>query len=49
MPEITILPINTDDHEWVAQFTLERWGSNKAISRGMVYDPQNLPGFVAMK
>ena len=26
----------------------EHWGSNKAISRGVVYYPQNLPGFVAL-
>ena len=48
MPAITILPINTEDREWVAQFILERWGSNKAISRGVVHYPQNLPGFAAL-
>ena len=47
MPNITLLPINADDHELVAQFMFEHWGSNKAISRGVVYHPQNLPGFVA--
>ncbi|HWZ18737.1 MAG TPA: hypothetical protein VNW73_08065 [Ktedonobacteraceae bacterium] len=40
MPAITIHPINTDDQEWVAQFFFEHWGSNKAISRGVVYYPQ---------
>jgi GNAT superfamily N-acetyltransferase len=48
MPDITILPINAADHKWVAQFMHEQWGSDKAISRGVVHYPQNLPGFVAM-
>ena len=48
MPDITILPINADDREWVAQFMHEQWGSNKVVSRGVVHYPQNLPGFVAL-
>jgi GNAT superfamily N-acetyltransferase len=48
MPAITILPINANDHEWVAQFMHEQWGSNKVVSRGVVHYPQNLPGFVAL-
>src|SRR6266487_4012682 len=48
MPDITIQPLNIADREWVAQFIFEHWGSNKVISRGVVYYPQNLPGFVAL-
>ena len=48
MSNISILPINAGDLEWVAQFIFEHWGSNKAISRGVVHFPQNLPGFVAL-
>ena len=48
MPDITIQPLNTADHEWVSQFMLEHWGSNKVVSRGVVYYPQDLPGFVAL-
>jgi GNAT superfamily N-acetyltransferase len=48
MPDITILPINAEDQEWVAQFMLEHWGSDKVISRGVIYYPQDLPGFVAL-
>ncbi len=48
MPAITILPINTEDREWVSQFIFEHWGSNIVVSRGVIYYPQNLPGFVAM-
>lgn len=48
MPDITIQPLNIADREWVSQFMLEHWGSNKVVSRGVVYYPQNLPGFVAL-
>ena len=48
MPDITILPINADDHEWIAQFMHEQWGSDKAVSRGVVHYPQSLPGFIAL-
>jgi GNAT superfamily N-acetyltransferase len=47
MPAITIHSIKDDDQAWVAQFIFKHWGSNKAISRGVVHYPQNLPGFVA--
>jgi ribosomal protein S18 acetylase RimI-like enzyme len=48
MPDITIQPLNTADREWVTQFMLEHWGSNKVVSRGVIYYSQNLPGFVAL-
>ena len=48
MPTITILPIKTEDREWVSQFFFEHWGSNIAVSRGVIYYPQDLPGFVAL-
>ncbi len=48
MPGITLLPINTDDQQWVAQFIFEHWGSNRVVSRGVIHYPQNLPGFVAL-
>jgi RimJ/RimL family protein N-acetyltransferase len=48
MPGITIPPINIEDQEWVSKFILELWGSNMVVSRGVVYYPQDLPGFVAM-
>ena len=48
MSDITIRPINADDQEWVAQFILEHWGSAMVVSRGVIHNPQNLPGFVAL-
>lgn len=48
MPNVIICPLNFTDQEWVSQFILEHWGSNKVVSRGEVYYPQDLPGFVAL-
>ena len=48
MPNMIIQPLNIVDREWVSQFMLEHWGSNKVVSRGVVYYPQELPGFVAL-
>ncbi len=48
MRNVIICPLNFTDQEWVSQFILEHWGSNKVVSRGEVYYPQDLPGFVAL-
>ncbi len=48
MPNIFIRPLITADREWVSQFMLKHWGSNKVVSRGVVYYPQDLPGFAAL-
>jgi ribosomal protein S18 acetylase RimI-like enzyme len=48
MPNIFIRSLSTADREWVSQFMLEHWGSNKVVSRGVVYYPEDLPGFVAL-
>jgi len=48
MPDIIIQPLIIADREWVSEFMLVHWGSNKVVSRGVVYYPQDLPGFVAM-
>ena len=48
MSNITTVPINTDVRTWVEQFMLEHWGSNMVVSRGVIYYPQNLPGFLAL-
>jgi glycine oxidase len=48
MQDIMIQTLNIADREWLSEFMLELWGSNKVVSRGVVYDPQDLPGFVAM-
>jgi ribosomal protein S18 acetylase RimI-like enzyme len=48
MRDIIIQTLNIADRDWVSQFMLEHWGSNQVVSRGVVYHPQDFPGFVAM-
>jgi GNAT superfamily N-acetyltransferase len=48
MPAITILPINAEDQEWVSKFMLQHRGNNMVVSRGVIYYPQDLPGFVTL-
>ena len=47
MSEVIIYPLKDTDREWVSQFFFEHWGSDRVVSRGIVYYPQDLPGFVA--
>ena len=37
------------DREWVRKFISEHWGSKKVVSRGRIYYPYKLLGFVAIK
>jgi hypothetical protein len=48
MPDIIIQPLKIAERAWVSEFMLEHWGSNMVVSRGVVYYPQDIPGFVAM-
>ncbi len=45
----TIRPATKEDRNWVAKFTEERWGSTRVVSRGEVYLPHLLTGFIAMQ
>lgn len=49
MKEIEIRPLNENDHEWLKQFMVDAWGSEKVISRGVIHEAYMLPGFVAFK
>jgi ribosomal protein S18 acetylase RimI-like enzyme len=42
-----IRPINSTDAEKVVTFLRQNWGSTRVISRGRMYHPEKLPGFVA--
>src|SRR5260370_21130430 len=48
MSNIIIRPINPEDRAWIIQFIAEHWGAEIVVSRGVVYHPQDLPGFVAI-
>ncbi len=47
MSNIAIHPLNINDREWVSQFVTEHWGTDFVVSRGVVYHPRDLPGFIA--
>ena len=45
---LQVRPLNTEDREWVRQFTIEHWGDTLVVALGKVYHPETLPGFVAV-
>jgi ribosomal protein S18 acetylase RimI-like enzyme len=45
----TIRPATKEDRNWIAQFTEQRWGSTRVVSRGQVYLPHLLSGFIAVQ
>jgi len=47
MPVIRIRRIQDDDRVWVAGLLEEHWLSTKIVSRGLVYQADQLPGFIA--
>ena len=49
MPTYSIHPLTANDREWISQFITEHWGSDIVIGHGMVYHPDQLPGFVAIQ
>src|SRR5260221_11190046 len=49
MSNIIIRPINPEDRAWIIQFIAEHWGAEIVVSCGVVYHPQDLPGFVAIQ
>jgi hypothetical protein len=49
MHGIDIRPLSDDDRQWLRQFMIDAWGSDKVVSRGKVHDAHMLPGFVAFK
>ena len=49
MSNIVLHPIAPEDRAWIIQFIAEHWGAEIVVSRGVVYHPQDLPGFVAIQ
>ncbi|MBI2850757.1 MAG: GNAT family N-acetyltransferase [Chloroflexi bacterium] len=49
MNTFQIRPVNKEDRAWVASLLAEHWGSARMITRGNVYQGDELPGFVAVK
>jgi len=44
-----IRPVSQKDKEWVRNFIIKEWGSERSVSRRKIYYPHQLPGFVAIK
>jgi ribosomal protein S18 acetylase RimI-like enzyme len=48
MPGVSIRLLDLCDRSWVSEFVMEHWGAEMVISRGEMYYPVELPGFVAL-
>ncbi len=49
MADFSLRPLRDDDKSWVSQFTGEHWGADRVVAHGVIYYPQDLPGFVAVR
>ncbi len=45
---LLLVPLSTEDREWVRQFIIEQWDDTHVVAHGKVYQPETLPGFVAI-
>ncbi len=48
MMTFIIRSLTASDRDWVRQFLIERWGSDRVIGHGVEYYPHTLPGFAAL-
>jgi GNAT superfamily N-acetyltransferase len=46
---VRIRPLADEDRAWVEAFVCKRWGAPTVVSRGRLYRPRDLPGFVAVE
>lgn len=46
---ITIRDAAASDRSWIENFYKERWGANRVVSRGVMHDVPQLPGFIAWR
>ena len=46
--EIAVREIEPADHAWVRSFLGQYFGSTKVVSRGVMHQAENLPGFIAI-
>ena len=47
--DFKIREIAKEDEGWVKKFIIQNWGSEKIISKGKIYFPHELSGFVAVR
>lgn len=49
MVGFSIEPLETSYRQWAEQFLMEQWGSLQMVSRGVLYQVLDYPGFVAVQ
>jgi len=49
MKSFQVRPLNKGDRDWVVNLLNEHWGSTRIVSRGKVYQVDELPGFAALE
>ncbi len=49
MKPYQIRPLDAGDKAWVASLLTEHWGSARSVSRGRIYQADELPGFIAVQ
>jgi ribosomal protein S18 acetylase RimI-like enzyme len=47
MMKFTIRPVRENDKTWIEHTLIDRWGSTKVVTRGILYAANELPGFIA--
>ena len=47
--QMSIQPVDPEDKTWMEEFYLQRWGSQRVVTRGELYIVAELPGFIAWK
>ncbi|MCJ7623888.1 MAG: GNAT family N-acetyltransferase [Anaerolineaceae bacterium] len=47
--DVRILPISSQDREWIPTFISSRWGSEIVIVHGTIYNPAELSGYFAVE
>jgi GNAT superfamily N-acetyltransferase len=45
---LQVRPLTAEDGEWVQRDIIQYWGDPLVVAHGKIYQPQTLPGFVAM-
>lgn len=48
MSELIIRPLLIEDRAWIESFITRHWGSVNLVSRGSLYQADELPGFIAI-
>ena len=49
MKPYQVRPLNESDRDWVVSFLKKHWGSTRMVSRGKVFQADELPGFAAVQ